>query len=51
MVVRPLAALTARYTSGSLASYLLAPNPPMPAYPLAEDEREDLAAYLLARHP
>jgi glucose/arabinose dehydrogenase/cytochrome c551/c552 len=51
MVVRPLAALTARYTSGSLASYLLAPNPPMPAYPLAEDEREDLAAYLLAGHP
>lgn len=51
MVVRPLRALSARYSTESLASYLLAPNPPMPAYPLAEDERADLAAYLLARHP
>jgi glucose/arabinose dehydrogenase len=51
MVTRPLAGLARKYSRDSLAAYLLAPNPPMPAYPLAESERKDLAAHLLATHP
>ncbi|HXY39812.1 MAG TPA: PQQ-dependent sugar dehydrogenase [Vicinamibacteria bacterium] len=51
VVVRPLVNLSRRYTPESLAAYLRTPNPPMPAFPLTDDEREALAAYLLARHP
>jgi glucose/arabinose dehydrogenase len=51
MVTRPLASLSRRYDAASLASYLRAPQPPMPAFDLPERERADLAAYLLARHP
>lgn len=41
--------LLARYDVSSLAAYLLAPTPPMPAFPLTESERRDLAVFLLAR--
>jgi mono/diheme cytochrome c family protein len=51
MVTHPLAGLSRKYGRDSLAAYLRAPNPPMPAYPLAEAERKDLASYLLATHP
>jgi hypothetical protein len=51
MVTRPLAGLGKRYDRASLAAYLRAPNPPMPAYPLRDEERSDLAAFLLASHP
>jgi len=40
--------LRTRYDLSSLADYLLAPTPPMPAFPLAESERRDLAGFLLA---
>lgn len=40
--------LRTRYDLASLGDYLLAPTPPMPAFPLAESERRDLAGFLLA---
>jgi glucose/arabinose dehydrogenase len=52
MVTRPLAGLAKKYTADTLAAYLRAPNPPMPAFDsLSEAERTDLARYLLAQHP
>ena len=51
MVAKPLAGLSKRYTRDSLAAYLRTPNPPMPAFPLGDAERRDLAAFLLASHP
>jgi glucose/arabinose dehydrogenase len=51
VVARPLSKLSKRYTPESLAGYLRTPNPPMPAFPLSDRERADLAAYLLERHP
>ncbi len=51
VVTRPLAGLKKRYSAESLAAYLRTPNPPMPAFPLGDAERSDLAAYLLARNP
>jgi glucose/arabinose dehydrogenase len=33
----------------TLAKYFLTPNPPMPRFPLTEDERKGLAAYLLSQ--
>jgi glucose/arabinose dehydrogenase len=51
VVARPLAGLARRYTPESLAAYLRAPNPPMPAFPMSAAERSDLAAYLLSRFP
>jgi glucose/arabinose dehydrogenase len=49
VVAVPLPAdrLRARYELGALADYLLAPTPPMPAFPLEAAERRDLAAFLL----
>jgi glucose/arabinose dehydrogenase len=43
------ARLRSRYDLASLTEYLLAPTPPMPAFPLSPLERLDVAAYLLAR--
>jgi hypothetical protein len=51
MVTRPLAGLAQRYNANSLAGYLQAPQPPMPAVDLAEADRRDLAKFLLAEHP
>jgi glucose/arabinose dehydrogenase/cytochrome c553 len=51
MVTRPLAGLVQRYDADSLAGYLRAPQPPMPAVDLAEADRRDLALFLLAEHP
>jgi glucose/arabinose dehydrogenase len=42
------ALLGEKYGVDDLAAYLLAPTPPMPAFPLEESERRDLAAFLLA---
>ena len=47
VVAKPIAELGARYDLRGLADFLLAPTPPMPAFPLAEAERRDLAVYLL----
>jgi len=51
MVTRPLAGLSRKYSAQSLATYLAAPNPPMPAFDLSASDRADLAAFLLATHP
>lgn len=48
---RPLAGLAAKYDLASLARFLAVPQPPMPAYPLDDEERRDLAVYLLSSHP
>ena len=45
------AALREKYGVDELAAYLLAPTPPMPASPLAEAERRDLAVFLLSAPP
>jgi mono/diheme cytochrome c family protein len=42
-----LARLASRYDVDSLAAYLRAPNPPMPAVDLGEAQRRDLAVHLL----
>jgi glucose/arabinose dehydrogenase len=47
VVAKPLRDLTARYDLAGLVAFLAAPTPPMPAYPLEEGERRDLAAFLL----
>ena len=47
MVAKPLADLRGRYDVRALAEFFLAPTPPMPALPLSEPERRDLAVYLL----
>jgi len=48
---RPLAGLRSKYTIDSLVAFLRTPQPPMPAFPLTDDERRDLAIYLLTQHP
>ncbi len=47
----PLRGLASRYAEGELESYLAAPTPPMPAFPLSDEERRALALHLLARYP
>jgi glucose/arabinose dehydrogenase len=49
MQPKPLEALGARYDVASLAQFLKTPTPPMPAFPMTDDERRDLAVYLLTR--
>lgn len=50
VVAVPLSAdrLFSRFDVASLAGFLLAPTPPMPAFALSEAERRDLAVYLLS---
>jgi hypothetical protein len=45
----PLANLGEKYTLQSLADYFLTPTPPMPKYNLSEEQRLQLAHYLLGR--
>jgi glucose/arabinose dehydrogenase len=49
VVGAPLRDLDARYDEAGLVAFLAAPTPPMPLPPLDDDERRDLAAYLLER--
>jgi glucose/arabinose dehydrogenase len=51
VVTRPLKGRGKKYTEDSLAAYLRTPNPPMPAFPLSDAQRADLARYLLSRFP
>lgn len=51
VVVVPLRNLSERYGIDDLAGFLEAPTPPMPALDLDEEQRRDLAVYLLATHP
>jgi len=45
----PLQELASRHDLAGLTAFLAAPTPPMPAVALAENERGDLAVYLLER--
>jgi hypothetical protein len=45
----PLVRLAAKYDVERLASYLAAPQPPMPLFPLEPADRRDLAVHLLSR--
>lgn len=50
MVPVPLAGLATRYDVEGLRSFLAAPTPPMPAFPLDDAQRRDLAVFLLQAH-
>jgi glucose/arabinose dehydrogenase len=51
VIVVPLQHLSDRYAVDDMVAFLKAPTPPMPALELGEDERRDLAIYLLSTHP
>ncbi len=51
VVVVPLANLSQRYSIDDLAAFLAAPTPPMPVFTLSDEERYDLAVYLLGSRP
>lgn len=51
VVVVELKDLSQRYGVEDLVAFLAAPTPPMPALDLDEEQRRDLAVYLLATHP
>lgn len=51
VVQKPLSGLSTKYSIDSLSQYFLAPQPPMPVFDLAEDERRALAVHLLTRFP
>jgi glucose/arabinose dehydrogenase len=48
VVAKPLGALRDRYDITGLVEFLATPTPPMPAFPLSDAERRDLAIHLLA---
>jgi len=48
---RELAGLKGKYTIDTLMTFLRTPQPPMPAYPFPDEQRRELAIYLLATHP
>jgi glucose/arabinose dehydrogenase len=41
--------LAARYSVGELAAFFTAPTPPMPVFPLSDEQRESMAVYLYTR--
>jgi glucose/arabinose dehydrogenase len=47
---RPLMAIASKYTIDSLIAYLHTPTPPMPAFPLTDEQRRDLAVYLMTTY-
>jgi glucose/arabinose dehydrogenase len=49
MVTQPLTGLAARYDVPALTAFFEAPTPPMPAPPLNEAERRELAVHVLQR--
>jgi len=48
---KPITGLSQKYSIEQLATFLRTPQPPMPAFPFRDDERRDLAVFLLATHP
>ena len=46
-----LSGVGGRYSLDGLTEYFLAPRPPMPAFPMTETERRDLAVYLASTYP
>ena len=51
MVTKPIEGLSKRYDVGSLSECLKTPKPPMPVFDLSDQQRADLAAFLLSPHP
>ncbi len=51
VVPSPLSELGRRHSLAELTRFLAAPTPPMPPVPLGEEERGDLAVFLLVTHP
>ncbi len=49
--LKKLEALGNKYDVTTLAAYLKRPNPPMPIFPLSDDDRQQLAIYLIDRYP
>ncbi|HSQ01466.1 MAG TPA: PQQ-dependent sugar dehydrogenase [Candidatus Dormibacteraeota bacterium] len=47
---KPLENLTARYSVDTLAAFLRTPQPPMPVFPFDDQQRRDLAVYVLRQH-
>jgi hypothetical protein len=50
MVTKELRGLAGRHDVEGLAAFLAAPTPPMPVVALSEEEKRDLAVYLLATY-
>lgn len=50
VVPKELGGLKARYDLAGLSALLETPTPPMPTFPLSDEERRDLAVYLLATY-
>ncbi len=48
---KPLENLTQRYTVESLAAFLPTPQPPMPVFAFDDQQRRDLAVYVLRANP
>lgn len=48
---QPLQGLQAKYDVASLAQFLQTPTPPMPVFPLDEQQRRALSVYLLTSYP
>jgi mono/diheme cytochrome c family protein len=48
--IRPFKNLSSRYTVQQLQSLLATPTPPMPVFPLSDEERKAVAVYLLTRN-
>ena len=49
--LKKLVALGNRYDIELLQAYLKRPNPPMPIFPLSDNDRRALALYLIQRYP
>ena len=49
--LKKLFALGNRYDLMSLEAYLKNPNPPMPIFPLSDEDRASLSIYLIDRYP
>lgn len=47
--IRPLQQLSTRYSLRQLQDFLRSPQPPMPVFPLSDDDRKALSVYLLTR--
>ena len=47
--IRPLVSLSSRYDLSSLETFLRVPQPPMPVFPMSEEDRRKLSVYLFTR--
>ena len=47
--IKPLESLSSRYDLSALENFLRVPQPPMPTYPMSEEDRRKLSVYLFSR--